>query len=268
MKVWLLAVAMVFLLGFEDWLFYPHKSFILFLTSSLWGVFWGSNIPGRGVMNVGVMWFMFVFFWAKILFDLLQVVFPNRYNGVLLGILAYLMRIVSQNQFHWLPQALDVVPVAALFMWCGHVLKLVLNRFDYQEGQVEQAIVILAFVYWIALVQGNTYIELSVRHYPYFIFSFLEAVAGTIVFNYISKCFSLNKVLSSLKYVGRHTLVVLCIHHLDLYWVIWSGWIKSWPIAAFARLAVDLVILLVVIQLGKLIKRMRVAHVRDTTTVK
>ena len=259
-KVWLLAVLMVFLLGVENLIFSAHEKFPQFISSSLLGVLWGSNIPARGIMNVGVMWFMFVFFWAKLFFDFLQVIFPNKYNGVLLGILSYLMCIVTGNQLHWLPQALDVVPIAALFMWCGHVLKIVFEKFISQREHFEQVTVAVAFVYWIAMVQSNVYIELSVRHYPYFIFSFIEAIAGTIVIDYLSKCFSLNKGLASLKYVGRHTLAVLCIHHLDLYWVIWGGWIKSWPLAALTRLAVDLCILLIVIQVEKLIKKRRLAR--------
>lgn len=259
-KVWLLAVLMVFLLGVEKLIFSAHENFLQFINSSLLGVLWGSNIPARGIMNVGVMWFMFVFFWAKLLFDFLQVVFPNKYNDVLLGILSYLMYIVAGNQLHWLPQALDVVPIAALFMWCGHTLRIVFEKFVSQREHVEQIIIAVAFVYWIAMVQNNIYIDLSIRNYPYFIFSFIEAIAGTIVIDYLSKCFSLNKVLASLKYVGRHTLAVLCIHHLDLYWVVWKGWINPWPLAALTRLAIDLCILFIVIQVERLIKKRRLAR--------
>lgn len=257
-KVWLLAVVMVFLLSIEYWIFNPHETVGQFLNSSLLGIFWGSNNSARGIGNVGVMWFMFVFFWAKILYDFFQVIFPVKYNGIFFGILAYLMSLVSQNQIYWFPQALDVVPIAALFMWCGHFLKLFSDRYLNQNDHFEQVMVGAAFVYWIALVQNNVYIELSMRHYPYFIFSFIEAVAGTIVFDYLSKCFSLNKVLGSLKYVGRHTLAILCIHHLDLYWVVWGSWIKFWPLAAIIRLAVDLCILVLFIQIMSLINKFRI----------
>lgn len=250
-KVWLLAVVMVILLGIEYWIFSPHEAPIQFVNSSLLGIFWGSNIPARGISNVGVMWFMFVFFWSKVLFNFLQVVFPNRYNGVLLGILSYLMYITMGNQLHWLPQALDVVPIAALFMWSGHVLRQIYDKYRHYEP----IIVAIAFIYWIACIQNNIYIELSCRHYPYFVFSFIEAIFGTIVFDYLSKSFSVNKVGSSFQYIGRHTLAILCIHHLDLYWIIWGGWIKSWPLAAFTRLVVDLCILLIFIQIKDLIKK-------------
>ena len=146
-------------------------------------------------------------------------------------------------------------------MWSGHVLRQIYDKY----GHYEPIVVAITFIYWIACIQNNIYIELSCRHYPYFIFSFIEAISGTIVFDYLSKSFSVNKVGSSFQYIGRHTLAILCIHHLDLYWIIWGGWIKSWPLAAFTRLVVDLCILLIFIQIKDLIKKKK--HTQDTISV-
>lgn len=257
MKVWLLAVIMVLLLGIEYWAFSPHKNISQSLANSLIGIFWGSNIPARGINDVGVMWFMFVFFWAKLLFDFLQVLFPNRYNGVLLGVLAYLMSVISQSPFHWFPQAMDIVPIAALFMWCGQFIKWItsqtISNGELQVNRIEQLAIATAFIYWTACIQNNIYIELAVRHYPYFIFSFIEAIAGTLVFSYISKCFCLNRYFAFLKYAGRHTLALLCIHHLDLYWVTWGGVISSGWLAAIVRLVLDLGILIIFLWIVKLV---------------
>lgn len=163
---------MIFLLSIEYWVFSSYENIDQFLSSLLLGVFWGSNIPARGIVNVGVMWFIFVFFWAKLLYDFLQVIFPNKYNGILLGILAYLMNLISQDQFHWFPQALDIVPIAALFMWCGHFLRLFFDSFMNQNNRLEQIVIVIAFIYWVSFVQNNIYIEMSIRQYPYFISAF------------------------------------------------------------------------------------------------
>jgi hypothetical protein len=53
------------------------------------------------VNNVGVMWFMFAFFWAKVIYDSLQVLISNnKYNGFILGALAYISIVFSK--YYWL----------------------------------------------------------------------------------------------------------------------------------------------------------------------
>lgn len=117
--VFLLAVLMVVLLGLENLIFLKGYTLTSFGETIIKGLWWGSNIPAIGLMSVGVMWFLFVFFWAKLLFDLLQVVLPDRGGGLLLLIAATISYLFCNNFQHYLPQALDIVPFAALFMWIG-----------------------------------------------------------------------------------------------------------------------------------------------------
>ena len=79
-KVWLLACLMVILLGIEN-LLAGALSFPKMLQVDLQGLIWGSNVPWMKIQTVGIMWFLFVFFWAKLLFDWLQVIFgPEMSN--------------------------------------------------------------------------------------------------------------------------------------------------------------------------------------------
>lgn len=186
-RVWLLAVLMIVLLGFETMFVNNLDSRLLFrniFLSDLKGIFWGSNIQAINLMNVGVMWFLIVFFWSKILYNFFQVCFDNKYNGFYLGILSYLFFNISK--IHWLPQAFDIVPIAAFFMWCGWYLKKVNKTFDYSNSLITLLLIGGTFIYWIACIQRGLYIDMSVRHYPSFIFSILEAVAGTICVCFMS----------------------------------------------------------------------------------
>lgn len=240
-KVWLLACLMVILLGLENFLA-GSFSLVNMLKAVLQGIFWGSNVPWMKVQTVGIMWFLFVFFWAKLLFDALQVVFPNKYNGMILGILAYFAVIVSQKQ--WLPQALDIVPVAAFFMWIGSFIRnLESNKLSSTSISISLAVI---FCYWILCLQNGMNIEMAIRHYPNFIIVVLEAVAGTIAVCYISKGIALQSYLvGPLQIIGKHTLAIMGIHQLDFYWINWGNYFTSWELAALVRLIVDLLLLFV-----------------------
>ena len=236
---WLLAALMIIILGFEI-MFFQKKEISDILLLDLKGIFWGSNYGINNLNNVGVMWFLIVFFWAKLLYNFLEVIIPNEYNGFLLGILSYFAFVVSSKM--WLPQAFDIVPIAAWFMWIGAYLKSIQPKLKFNSPQASLMIAII-FIYWIVMMQNYIYIDMSVRHYPFFIFSFLEAVAGTISVSFLSSCFSRISQFKILKIIGKHTLAVLCIHHLDLYWLWWGAYIPKWYFAVFLRLIVDFMIL-------------------------
>lgn len=240
-KVWLLACLMVILLGFENFLV-GKFSLVNMFCADLQGIFWGSNVPWMDIQTVGIMWFLFVFFWAKLLFDALQVIFPNKYNGMFLGILAYFAVIVSQKQ--WLPQAFDIVPVAAFFMWIGSFIKnLETNRFSNISISVSM---VALFCYWMLCLQNGVNIEMATRHYPNFIVVILEAVAGTIAICYISMGLALKPYfVTPLQMIGRHTLAIMGIHHLDFFWINWGNYFNSWELATIVRLVVDLLIFFV-----------------------
>lgn len=68
-KTWLLAVIMIVLLGVETLIVKQGIGFWHMIQLDLKGIFWGSNIQRINLMNVGVMWFLIVFFWSKLLYN-------------------------------------------------------------------------------------------------------------------------------------------------------------------------------------------------------
>lgn len=243
-KVWLLAVIVVFIYCLECLLFQPTFDLNTFVKQFILGIFWGCNkIP---ITNVtGTMWFMFAFFWSKLLYDLLQLWLPNVYNGIILLILASISFL-----FHkWLPQVIDLAPYGALFMWMGWLMRYKMPEFNQKVNKTNGVILGFIATYWIALVIVGIYVDMSIRKFPLFIVSILEAFAGTILICKLSS-FGENKISTNwLKVIGRYTLPILCIHQLDLYWVIWSKYFSQWYLAVIMRLIVDMAIFLVYLYL-------------------
>lgn len=240
--VWLLAVLMVILLGIESLFFLKGFHLANFYSSVLGGLFWGSNVPSIGLMGVGVMWFLFVFFWAKLLFDMLQVLLKDAQIGAILLIMSGLSYLFCNGFKHFLPQALDIVPFAALFMWIGAASKKLIEK---GFNRYLKLIVGILLIYWLVCLVFHIYIELSIRHYPLFIVCILEAAAGTLLVCLLSKWIVTFKWANTLRVIGQHTLAVLCIHHLDLYWIDWGLKIYQWELAVILRLVLDLIILVV-----------------------
>ena len=153
LKIYFLAIFMVVLLSLEKLLVWDVSIYQVGI-ETLKGIFWGSNTYStHAISTVGVMWFLIVFVWAKILFELLQVLFDNKYIGVILGIISYFAYLVSLRR--WLPQDLDIVPIAALFMWVGSILKQGYMRRKTNIGKyILPFLIFTCFVYWIACLQN------------------------------------------------------------------------------------------------------------------
>lgn len=247
--VWLLAVLMIILLGIENLIFVKGFNFAGFCQSIIKGIFWGSNIPAISLMSVGVMWFLFVFFWAKLIFDALQVILSDVYIGIVLFIASGFSMFYCQNFAHYLPQAFDIVPIAAFFMWTGAVARRAINN-NSIIGK-KNILYSVMIVFWIICFVLNVYIELSIRHYPLTFVSIVEALGGTLAVSLLSKWITIYKVSNLLQLIGKHTLAVMCIHHLDLYWINWGNYIHWWPLASVIRLAIDLVILYIFLLVQK-----------------
>lgn len=239
-NVWLLAVLVVFLYCLECWLIQPlfnmqtlEKQFVL-------GIYWGcNNIP---ITNVaGTMWFMFAFFWSKLLYDLLQLWFPIQYNGIILLTLAFISFLLNR----WLPQVMDLAPYGAFFMWLGYVMKDKISKWNHKSALTQIISISAIATYWIVLAISGIYIDMSIRKFPLFLISLIEAFAGTIVICKLSSFIENTKFLNWLQIIGRHTLPILCIHQLDLYWVIWSKYVPKWYVAVIIRLIIDMLIFLV-----------------------
>lgn len=158
-----------------------------------------------------------------------------------------------QNFAHYLPQAFDIVPIAAFFMWTGAVARRAINNNSIMRKKNALYSAMIAF--WIICFVLNVYIELSIRHYPLTFISIVEALGGTLAISLLSKWITPYKFSNLLQLIGKHTLAVMCIHHLDLYWISWGNYIHWWPLASVLRLIVDFAILAIVIFVQWMVKK-------------
>ena len=251
-RIWILAAIMIILLAIENYLFYP-ACITDVIKVTVMGIFWGSNGARPGLNNVGVIWFLFAYFWARIIFDMGRLIIKDdRYNGVMFAILAYAGYLISQKI--WLPQALDIALIAAFFMWVGTILR---SYHFFSNSKTEFLTVLIALVFWLWCVQSELHIELSIRSYPNFVITVVEAIAGTLVICYLSRGLMSTALTSWLVIFGRNSIILLCIHHLDFYWVFWGDLIHSSWRAMLLRLVIDIFGMVLVLAIKYLVNQIR-----------
>lgn len=200
------------------------------LTFLLRQLFWASAVDYQGQPALGALWFLVVMFWAKLYYQIVRLLFPSKYNFMIYLLAAAFAKMVSSHI--WLPQSFDLVPVAALFLLVGAALRKCEKCWETYEIPLS----VCCFVFWIFQLQRGIYIEIGTRSYPEFILCILEAVCGSICIFTLSKAFEEEKRYTSLlQKIGQHTLLILCVHHLDTW--LYSFWYRdSGVLTYFLRL--------------------------------
>ena len=174
-------------------------------------LFWASAVDVNGYPALGALWFLVVLFWSKTYYSLVRLIISKNHSyivflmGGAFGILLSLYRI-------YLPQSWDIVFIAALFLWIGRFLK---DHIDILNRYLE-IITIMAFCIWTYLWVKGIYIEIGTRSYPESVLSIIESICGCICIFALAKAFEPKKILTDgLSYIGRFTLIILGVHHLD-----------------------------------------------------
>lgn len=242
-----------------------HEPFAETFLINIYSILWGNGndyVPFSSSFKfwgVGEIWFLIALFWAKLLYR----IFDNyiiHYRFIVLLLLAF--GGMWTGSVVRLPQCMDMMPLILLFMECGRYLR---NEVDMQSKAWEKTGV-AAFFIWIFLVWNKEiYIEMATREYPYFMVSVLLAVLGSIVVIQFSQALGQLRWSKALAFLGRNSLILLCIHHLDWYvpqlWTVTifkegSSLIFVNDMATFvARVLFDIVLMMGVVFINNKMKR-------------
>ncbi|HBK26936.1 MAG TPA: hypothetical protein DDY90_09595 [Clostridiales bacterium] len=179
-------------------------------------IVWCAAVSHNGHPALGSLWFLIVLFWAKLFYRTIMRLFSEEHSGIIFLFCILLTYFVSKKV--WLPQSLDIVPLAAFYIYVGKFL----SRSDVSKARTSPYLILASFVFWIATWMNGIYVEIGTRSFPYLIISIFAAIAGSICV--ISLCGTLsylphNRICEGIKrvvrWIGTNTLLILCVHNLD-----------------------------------------------------
>lgn len=202
-------------------------------------MFWASGVAFLGWPALGMLWFIFVLFWGRILWDVISVLFP-RGNMLICLFLALSGMFIGQKAY--LPQSFDLALVVVLFFCVGQWFK----RFD-ESGYEKYALplVAAAFCFWLFCCSRGIYIEMASRDYPGMIVSILESICGIVAVAGISREVVQNTVCKNIFcFLGRHSIWIYFIHYIEsnVFRFVWQK--DNWYYSTVIRVLFDIAIFL------------------------
>ena len=167
------------------------------------------------MLGISVFWFVITLFWTKLVYRIvLCKIEKNRFIFILFG--AFISMIISEKI--WLPQNLDVVFVAMLFMECGFCFKEYGNKLNAKK--ILGIVGILSFGIWIHFSWANEYfLSMASRTYKGGLFSVFLAIIGCLCVVLFCESIENTKLSKVLAFVGKYSYELLCIHWIESVYI-------------------------------------------------
>ncbi len=190
------------------WVLRPYE-YYTGVPDILKAVLFGSGNLFGSWKAIGEIWFFPALLIARLLMDLIFTLKKEWVRGVLC--FALLIPVYVLHRFGiWLPLSADIAMAAVSFLYIGHLVR------KYSDTVLYWPLIIFFAGFWILSV-SYTSMSLSARDYGIFPFAaWPGAVAGSMVVIGLCKLLCRDGPLTkALAWVGRHTILILCIHSLD-----------------------------------------------------
>lgn len=176
--------------------------------NAILGIFVGAESIQNSIFSayqVGAIWFLLALFWCRITYNYLI----NRHSGVILTISVIATYLGSKM---YIPTDLLQGLSAMTFFMIGHETK----KSGLLNKNMTPVVCILGVVSIIASASTGFPISMATCDYTYYPINVLGAVFATYFIYLLSCKISMYKLSNMLAFLGRISLLVLCVHLLDV----------------------------------------------------
>ena len=174
---------------------------------------WGSGITDGDELFastpiVGPLWFLLALFWAMLIYNFLRI----HFRDIKLGLIIIMLFCVACYSVKYirLPLSLQAGCSAVIYIWIGERIRV--HNVIEQYSQIGILGIFATLILWIMCIIDSKDLIMARCFYPYGLLSLLVSVVVTLLFVSAVKRFNIKG-----GWIGRHTLLILCVHSTILY---------------------------------------------------
>ena len=218
----------------------------------------GSGSGYNEIKMIGEIWFLLAMFWARRVLDVVFLCRSNTHR--LISVIVFMgvsLALASANK--WVPMNIDIAFLSAGFMYAGYLAR------NNQESVDNRILTVSSLMVAVVALSTSTF-GMSGRNY---FDMWYVSLPGAIVLSFLTcelaKKLETARIVSPfLAFIGRHSLLFMCIHSID--WRMpfprfgrafvkqFSSYSWYWAVSALHRFLFDLFVLVVIVMLVKLFR--------------
>ena len=181
---------------------------------------------------IGAIWFLLATFWGSLLMQF--VLRRNQYAQVIGVIALFVFGYITANRFIWLPFDIQPGCCAVLYMYIGHVARIKEDEIRKFMRKAWPA----AFLVWFAFICTFTSFALVRCDYGRGVVDIAASLCACYCIFFISERLDRFDVRSvrALTYIGRNSLIILCIHLVEMDLIDWWSVVDQLQVIGVPRL--------------------------------
>lgn len=209
------------------------KDILKYFASTLLAMIYGSgsrnDFISFNINSIGAIWFFLALIWSIAFLQLiLKYINKNIFQFCIILILFLLGYITSKST--WFPFSLQSGMCAVIFLYIGYLVKMNINNknklFEYKKS-----IFIISLVAWIIAIYFsylNNNMSIVRCYFPNPIINLIGACGASytiiIIFMKLEKYKLVynSKLYRLICYIGKNSLIFMCIHLIELTFIPWQ----------------------------------------------
>lgn len=219
----LTCIVIIFLAGVIA--LFAHDNVVLTLKSWLFASLYGSGssyLEPFKIYDIGAIWFLWASFWGCVFLQLSLRWKP--FFRVLWSVGMFAVGYLTAKRLFWFPFSIQAGCCATLFMYIGYAVRQSEQRITRLPKLIKALGTLAAFVLWASfVVQFKTFwfVECDFgRGVIDIVRSFCACYSVVVIALLIDRL--MNKTAACLAFLGRYSIIVLCVHITELKLIHWK----------------------------------------------
>ena len=176
------------------------------------------NLPAS-FPAIGAVWFLLAIFWGSLLTQLILRCSPHLQIPVV--VILFLLGYISAHKLIWLPFDIQPGCCAVLYMYVGYLVNHFENRIERSRKRIWPA----AFLAWMLFIYNFTSFYIVSCDYGRGLVDIASSFCACYCIYFFAERLSRfdSKAVDTLAYFGRYSLIVLCVHLVEMDLVDWRA---------------------------------------------
>lgn len=196
------------------------------------------------IAAIGAIWFLWANFWGSIFLRISLKMSETKRLCMILGIFAagYFSRMLF-----WFPLSIQAGCCATLFMYFGYLARQGESTIEGLPGEIKKCSVIFAAIIWIEFMKNFQSFWLVHCDIGRGFIDIFGCICGCYIVFVISRYWEkyAGKLAKVLQYIGRYSILALCIHIIELDVIPWETLMNSIVAKGFSWMMVFCIVIVI-----------------------
>jgi len=197
------------------------------LRAAFYGAGGGYTEPFE-IPSIGAIWFLWASFWGSVF---LRIILEQKekVRGVLV-VLLFCAGCVTAEKFFWFPFSIQAGCCATLYMYIGYLARQVREVHHECSQEIKMVVAILAFVVYLEFFVNFEGFWLYQSQFGRGVIDVFGSICASYVVILVSKWLEVHssRLTAVLSFFGRYSLIVLCVHIIELNIFPWGRFLNMW----------------------------------------